>query len=230
GEDAKEVLSVVGEIDEKKIPITGKSRFGCWVCTLVKEDKSLKAFTENGATWLMPLREYRDWLMGLRLKPDTRQLHRRNGSVYFYKDGSLGKGSFTMNTRIEILKRLLELEVEMGIELITFDELKYIDELWDKEGDLYRRTLVELYYNIKNIALPWDSYKAPIYSEEIINTIKRHCKTNDMEFELISKLIIDIEENKHYSTKTRLNKAFNKTVSQGWLHYQNINKGLSDEN
>lgn len=42
GEDLSEEQSVLGEIDEKKIPITGNSRFGCWCCTLVKEDKSLQ--------------------------------------------------------------------------------------------------------------------------------------------------------------------------------------------
>lgn len=53
GEDLSEEQSVLGEIDEKKIPITGNSRFGCWCCTLVKEDKSLqtmKIFEELGTS------------------------------------------------------------------------------------------------------------------------------------------------------------------------------------
>ena len=35
GEKLGEEQSVIGEIDEKKIPITGNSRFGCWICTMV---------------------------------------------------------------------------------------------------------------------------------------------------------------------------------------------------
>ena len=47
GENLGEEQSVIGEIDKDKIPITGNSRFGCWICTMVKEDKSLKAFIED---------------------------------------------------------------------------------------------------------------------------------------------------------------------------------------
>ena len=35
-------------------PTCGNSRFGCWVCTLVSEDKSLKALIDSGETWLHP--------------------------------------------------------------------------------------------------------------------------------------------------------------------------------
>ena len=55
-----------------------------------------------------------------------------------------------MDTRYEMLRRLLQLEVDTGLELITLDELKAIDAMWDQEGDLSRRKLVDLYYSIKN--------------------------------------------------------------------------------
>ena len=41
GEDLGEEQSVLGEVDKDKIAVTGNSRFGCWICTMVKEDKSL---------------------------------------------------------------------------------------------------------------------------------------------------------------------------------------------
>ena len=50
--------------------------------------------------------------------------------------GDFGRGPFTMEARKEILRRLLRLEVETGFELITSDELKMIDKLWEDEGDL----------------------------------------------------------------------------------------------
>ena len=56
GENLSEEQSVVGEIDKDKVPITGNSRFGCWCCTMVKEDKSLQNFIDHGATELIPLR------------------------------------------------------------------------------------------------------------------------------------------------------------------------------
>ena len=165
GENLKEEASVIGEINKDKIPVTGNSRFGCWVCTMVKEDKSLKAFIDRGETWLIPLREFRNWLLELRTTPSAREYKRRNGAMYRKADGSLGQGPFTMATRREILKRLLQLEEETGLSLITIDELKYIDSLWDKEGDLTRRVLVETYYEVKGTRLPWDGYKTPVFPD-----------------------------------------------------------------
>ena len=228
GENLGEEQSVIGEIDKDKIPITGNSRFGCWICTMVKEDKSLKAFIDRGETWLVPLRDFRNWLMDLRVKPGAREYKRRNGSMYRKADGSLGEGPFTMETRKEILKRLLHLEKETGLSLISNDELKCIDVLWDKEGDLSRRSLVDLYKEIMGEELPWDSYKVSIFPADVVAEIQTLCKDNDVPFELISKLIIEINENKNYTKSSMVTKAFDRIMSQGWLHFDTIEKGLQE--
>jgi len=230
GEELGEEQSVVGEIDKDKIPVTGNSRFGCWICTMVKEDKSLKSFINQGADWLTPLRDFRNWLLVLRTTPSAREYKRRNGSMYRKLDGELGQGPFTMETRKEILKRLLLLEKETGLQLITQEELKQIDEMWDSDGDLSRRSLVELYYSIIGSRLPWDEYKSPIFSEEIINEVKTMCKEHEVDFELISKLIVEIDANKNYTKSSMVTKAFDKIINQGWLHFENIERGLKNEN
>ena len=230
GENLGEEKSVLGEIDKDKIPVTGNSRFGCWVCTMVKEDKSLQAFIDKGETWLTPLRIYRNELVELRATPSAREYKRRNGNVYIKADGELGQGPFTMTTRQEMLRKLLQLEVDTGLDLITIEELKQIDQMWDSEGDLSRRCLVEMYSSIKSKKLPWDSYKVPIYSDEVIAEIRKQCEENDVEFELISKLIIEIEANKNYTRSSMVTKVFDRIVNQGWLHFDTIQKGLDNEN
>ena len=230
GEPMGEEQSVIGEIDKDKIPITGNSRFGCWICTMVKEDKSLKAFIDGGATWLIPLREYRNYLLRMRNDPTKREYKRRNGAMYRKADGELGQGPFTMEARQEMLRKLLQLEVDTKLELITMEELKQIDSMWDKEGDLSRRILVDMYYEIKGIRLPWDDYKTPIFSSDIIEEIKRQCQNNGIEFELISKLIIEIEANKNYTRSQMVTQAFDRILNQGWLHFDKIEKGLKNEN
>lgn len=117
---------------------------------IVKEDKSLQNFIEHGATELIPLRRFRNWLVELRATPEARDWRRRNGSVYFNSEGEFGRGPFTLETRKTILKRLLQLEDETGYELITMDELKMIDKLWEDEGDLSRRALVDTYYEVRH--------------------------------------------------------------------------------
>jgi len=230
GEHMGEEQSVIGEIDKEKIPITGNSRFGCWICTMVKEDKSLKAFIDRGESWLIPLRDYRNWMLALRSTPGARETKRRNGSVYRKADGSLGEGPFTLETRKQMLRKLLELEVETGLSLITIEELKQIDLMWDAEGDLTRRCLVDIYYEVKNQHLPWDQYKSPVFSEDVIEEIKILCDETGVEFELIAKLIIEIEANKNYSDSSMVTKAFDRIINQGWLHFDSIERGLAYEN
>ena len=230
GEHLGEEQSVIGEIDKEKIPVTGNSRFGCWICTMVKEDKSLKAFIDRGETWLAPLRDYRNWMIEMRSTPAARETKRRKGTMYRKPDGTLGLGPFTMETRQEMLRRLLQLEVDTGLSLISIEELKYIDTLWDSEGDLTRRCLVNIYHDVKGTRLPWDDYKVPVFDADVISQIKKLCDECGVEFELISKLIIEIEANKNYTRSTMVTKAFDKIINQGWLHFDSIEKGLKYEN
>lgn len=50
-------------------PSCGGSRFGCWTCTVVKEDKSMQGFIQSGEEGLQPLNEFRDWLKEIREEP-----------------------------------------------------------------------------------------------------------------------------------------------------------------
>lgn len=229
GENLGEEQSVIGEIDKERIPVTGNSRFGCWICTMVKEDKSLKAFIDKGETWLIPLREYRNWLIKLRSTPEARDTKRRNGEMYRRPDGELGLGPFTMDTRKLMLRRLLELQKQTGLPLISIEELRYIDYLWDNEGDLSRRCVVEIYYDVLGEKLPWDDYKRPVYEKEIIDEIKKYCAESNIEFELISKLIVEIDKNKYFTRGSAVTKAFDKIMNQGWLHFDSIERGLKYE-
>ncbi len=230
GEHLGEEQSVIGEIDEEKIPVTGNSRFGCWICTMVKEDKSLKAFIDRGETWLIPLRDYRNWMLDMRSNPAARETKRRNGAVYRKADGTLGLGPFTMEARQEMLRRLLQLEVDSGLPLITIEELKCIDEMWDHEGDLSRRRLVDIYHEIKGVRLPWDDYKVPVFDAEILAQVESLCEEYGVPYELISKLIVEIEANKNYTRSAMVTKAFDRIMNQGWLHFESIEKGLGNEN
>jgi len=229
GEDMGEEQSVIGQIDKDKIPVTGNSRFGCWCCTIVKEDKSLQNFINHGSNELVPLRDFRNWLVSIRQDPNFRDNKRRNGKVYKKNNGEYGFGPFKLEARQEILKRLLELQKDTGIELITMDELKYIDTLWDLEGDLSRRKLVDIYFDVYGERLPWDRYKDALYAPEIIDRIKSAAEEADIPFELITKLIVSINNNKYIARSSKMQKEFDRLINQEWIHYENIQAGLDDE-
>ena len=229
GENLGEEQSVIGEIDKNKIPVTGNSRFGCWCCTIVKEDKSLQNFINNESTELIPLRDFRNWLVSIRQDPNFRDNKRRNGKVYKKENGEYGFGPFKMSARQEILRRLLMVEKETGFELITLDELKMIDTVWDSEGDLTRRKLVDIYYEVFGKKLPWDEYKEPLYEDRIVEELRKGAEEADIPFELITKIIVSINANKYAAKSSKVQKEFDKLINQEWIHYETIKLGLKNE-
>ena len=229
GENLSEEDSVVGQVNKDNMKVTGNSRFGCWICTMVKEDKSLKNFIDHGAKELVPLRDFRNWLVELRATPEARDVRRRNGSVYLMPNGEYGRGPFTMEARKEILRRLLKLEVETGFELITKAELKMIDKMWEDEGDLSRRALVDIYSEVKGEKLPWDSYKKAKYDQKTISLLHKLCEKYDVPFDLMSKLMISVDNTKFFTRSGISAKNVEKILNEGWLHFDAIQEGLNHE-
>lgn len=207
----------------------GNSRFGCWVCSVVKEDKSLNGFIRSGHRELIPLQKFRQWLIDLRWEEGRREQKMRGGRIYYTKDGDLGYGPFTWKTRQEILEQLLRLQKSMNYELITIEELRAIDEIWDDELDLTRRTLVDLYYRVTGEKLPWHDLKAPLFDEETIAQIKQYAQQFDVPMDLMRDMILATEKNKHFSNPQLLRSALDKAVTQHYL-YEDRLRELIDEN
>lgn len=112
----------------------GKGRFGCWTCTVVRQDKSVRSMIENGYDELEPLFEFRNWLSIFRDRADFRCKVRRNGGA--------GLGPITLAGRKMILQRLFQAEAKSGLRLIEKEELLRIKELWlaDKNNPGYQET------------------------------------------------------------------------------------------
>lgn len=241
GSDNSELVSLYADADSGECPFAGiskvggqtqscgNSRFGCWVCTVVKEDKSLNGFIKSGHRELIPLSDFRSWLMDIRDKDDKREKKRRNGTVYETKDGNMGYGPFTWKARQEILCKLLETQKKMNYPLITIEELKAIDEIWDDELDLSRRTLVELYLNKTGEKLPWYDFKEPLVDKETINMLEKLAKDNDIPFDLIRNMILTAYKNKNFSNQKRLKDSMDRLINQQWLHHDVI-KEIENEN
>ncbi|AUB31740.1 DNA phosphorothioation system sulfurtransferase DndC [Spiroplasma floricola] len=50
-------------LDDKLQKGCGNSRWGCWLCPVVTQDKSLQGFINSGQDWLQPLMSFREKLM-----------------------------------------------------------------------------------------------------------------------------------------------------------------------
>ena len=88
-------------------------RFGCWMCTVVKKDKTLMALSAQGDITSKKLLEFREWLVTESRKEENR---------YIRKDGV--KGRLRKEFRLEIIKNLKKLEKETGMKLITDREIR----------------------------------------------------------------------------------------------------------
>lgn len=207
----------------------GNSRFGCWVCTVVKEDKSLNGFIKKGHRELMPLAEFRTWIMSIRDTDQYREKKRRDGTVYETKAGEMGYGPFTWEARQLILEKLIETQKKIGYELITVEELKAIDEIWDLELDFSRRTLVELYNRLTGVKLPWYYFKEPLFDEDTVTELKKLAEENDVPFDLVRNIILSVYHNKNYSNQRIMKESISRLLNQQWLHYE-VLKEIENEN
>ena len=70
-------------------PSCGGTRFGCWTCTVVESDASLRNTVENGAEWMEPLLELREELKATQepaRRRQVRSLKRRTGQMKLIDD------------------------------------------------------------------------------------------------------------------------------------------------
>lgn len=240
GSNNNELVALYADADSGECPFAGiqaggqtqtcgNSRFGCWVCTVVKDDKSLNGFIKSGHRELIPLAEFRNWIISIRNNGEYREKKRRDGSVYETKNGEMGYGPFTWEARKIILSKLIETQTKMGYELITQEELKAIDEIWDAELDLSRRTLVELYKELTGQKLPWYKYKEPLIDADTVIELETLAKSNDIPFDLVRNIILAVYHNKNYSNKRIMKDAMERLLNQQWLHHD-ILKEIEDEN
>ena len=143
---------------DKTQPSCGQSRFGCWICTVVAEDKSMTALIKNGVAWMKPLLDYRNRLMADRNKSEYRRDERRNGQRAVDENGN-NQGNYTLEYRQQLLRELLQVQRDIqsergSIELITQQELLAIQILWYRDN-CFRPTVNDIYnevygYNLQN--------------------------------------------------------------------------------
>tara|TARA_B100001996_G_scaffold328253_1_gene275436 strand:- start:605 stop:1204 length:600 start_codon:yes stop_codon:yes gene_type:complete len=115
------------------------SRFGCWTCTVVEVDSSLREMISSGregynAEHLTLMADFRDDLRDDRNKLENRvQGRNRRGRTLVKRDGSVGVGPYTMEYRRGLLDRLKSLQERVGQNLISEEEESLIRRVWAEE-------------------------------------------------------------------------------------------------
>lgn len=165
-------------------PSCGKTRFGCWVCTVVSKDKSMANMLKNPEDfWMKPLNDFRNKLEAYReVDSGKRQTIRRNGQK--------GYGPFSMGTRQELLEELLKIEKNLlvnldGKYLISDEDIIQIQKEWLHDGDFFETAIKLANKYGRNIR--HESKKS--FSNNEQNHFKVLCEKNGIKIELMDKLI-----------------------------------------
>ena len=122
-------------MSKEDAPSCGSSspRFGCWTCTVVAKDRSLRGLIDSGheeRIFLTSLYDFREWLILLREDNRNRLPVRRDGNPRQRPDGTRVFGPFTLLTRRMILKRLLALQEKLEVPLISQAEIDCVEDVW----------------------------------------------------------------------------------------------------
>lgn len=178
-------------ITDLKQSSCGGSRFGCWVCTVVNEDKSMQGFISMGETNLQPLNEFRNFIKDLREDSSARADYKRDGRAV-YKIGGLGP--FLSKIRVIILTRLLEVEKEFkqngGVELISDAQILEIQKEWDKDFDLDKTAIkkAQKFERLKEYKMEKSKILHKEILQEVVKEKMKECE-NAIECENVENLI-----------------------------------------
>lgn len=172
---------------DKSQPSCGQSRFGCWVCTVVKEDKSMKALIKNGNDWMQPLLGFRDDMVESRNISENRSTTRRNGQLAVDQSGH-NQGNYTAEYRIKMLRKLLQVQKEMQevkphMELISNQELVAIQINWFRDG-IFNPKVTDIYNEVYNRNMSYENMK---YEERLL--LEQVCSKNPGDYHLINDLV-----------------------------------------
>ena len=192
---------------DKSAPTCGKSRFGCWVCTMVEKDKSMEAMILNDQEkeWMSILLEFRNEFGNEEGDRERRSFRRIRGNL----QGNYGKlfhGPYKKEVREYWLERLLNIQKEIqengpeefsDLELIRIPELQAIRRIWVNDKHEFDDSLPKIYEKVvgKEFEDPeWIHYEN--FEAEEWDILKEVCEEmfpdEELAFEMMYSLV-DVE-------------------------------------
>lgn len=225
-----------------KGPSCGKSRFGCWCCTVVKKEKALSSLVENGEDWLAPLMSLREQLLETQLPENKKRFRehvKRTGRTYFIRgkleeEGvkELGRGPYAMEFRKSFLRQLLITERAINqanphvgsgyIHLITADEIHEIQRLWKVEKSDWGSSAYRIYQEVTGSSLSSDVDEIGFLKQTDRVAIHQLCEEEGFPTDLALELLTVAQYHDGLRSKVRLASKVEKTLEKEWRTEQEI--------
>jgi DNA sulfur modification protein DndC len=168
---------------DQSTPSCGNSRFGCWTCTVVDKDKASEGLLASGDQKMESLLQFRETLVQFR-NPENgyRDMVRKNGQD--------GPGPLKIAARKDLLVRLLALQEELQLSLISEDELHWIQTFWNSARNPDDGTgVVNLIYQQKGGFMP--DVRDDAYLREIEQEVSHQ---KEISLETLRRMVAKVEE------------------------------------
>jgi len=186
---------------DKSTQSCGDSRFGCYVCTMVSEDKSMNAMIANDEEkeWMYPLVSLRNEIEvndpnkqkkieKLTRDKANRDFRRMKGNltVHISKHGAdLVPGPYKQDFREYLLKKVLEAQTAVqqlgpeevrNLELLPLEDLEEIRRIWLEEKHEAEDSVPKIYESALSKKYPGKTRAHhPILNSDVLQKLKNHC-------------------------------------------------------
>jgi len=183
-------------ITDVSMPACGGSRFGCWVCTVVRSDKTMANLIETGEHWMKPLLDFRN-MLAKTINRDDPDYDSHKYRMPIRRNAKEGTGPYWPRWRKHILEQLLITQKELqeanqGIKLITDQELVTIQLLWDRDF-ISEYRVADIYDQVYGSATRFGMTSTVSNREnELLRDV---CQENPVDYELIN-LLLKAQKNK----------------------------------
>jgi DNA sulfur modification protein DndC len=208
-------------------PSCGDSRFGCWVCTMVEQDKSMSAMIQNDQEkeWMLPLLQLRNEL-DVGDDKDRRDFRRMNGNVQVFGEGKWPiHGPYTQEWRETWLRKVLQAQNAVrrlapdhvkNIKLIRIEELEEIRRIWVVEKHEMEDTLPDIYEDETDEPYPGDELnRSSSFGAEEMRLL-REIADSEIQFELIRELLDVEQQHRTMVRRAGLFDALEKALRRGF--------------
>lgn len=216
-------------------PSCGDSRFGCFVCTLVEQDKSMMAMIKNDdeKKWMSPLADFRNKYLS-REDREHREFKRRNGCIMLVNNNASGEkklipGPYKQSYRKILLTELLKAQEKVrasgvkGTEdfiIINDEELQAIRAIWVQERNETEDFVPQIYKEATNRNYPFPKINENlVFSREDLSLLERlNSKNNsidDIHYQLTRNLLNIEKEFSSFSRRTGIYEKLENELRKG---------------
>lgn len=197
---------------DSSTPSCGDSRFGCWVCTLVDQDKSMTAMIQNDdeKQWMLPLLQLRndlDFRSGAAVEGEEadatdrhlRDFRRMSGAIQLMADGRPIPGPYVQSAREAWLRKLLAAQKHIqsygpkdasDLTLISIEELQEIRRIWVIDKHELEDSLPQIYEEVTGVPYPG----GPLDDDMVVGAAEMEdlaalCEQDRLHYELCRELL-----------------------------------------